>query len=149
MRQALTVEGRNALQALDILATANVDLAKRVAGSSWLAGGVTKDGWLSPADAGVARRNGRRACQSRLPAYPWLANDEGLTISYVLKILRESPAAAETLLGFPWLADGVTEMEAITVKYLSEVSDRNADARCGAYRHAILENPGEPGTLWR
>ena len=127
MRQALTLEGRNTLQALDILATANVDLAKRVAGSSWLAYGVSKGGWLSLRTlASLAEMDAELA--GLVAGYPWLANDEGLIVSYVLKISQESPAAAETLLGLPWLADGVSDMEADALKYLSRISGKNADA---------------------
>ena len=127
VRQALTVEGRNALQALDILATANVDFAMRVAGSSWLADGVTKDDWLSMRTlASLAESDVELA--GLVAGLPGFANDEGLIVSYILKILRESPAAAETLLGLPWLADGITDMEADALKHLSQLSGRNGDA---------------------
>ena len=123
MRQALTVEGRNALQALDILATANVGLAKRVAGFSWLADGVTKDDWLSLRTlAELAEMD------AELAGLMALVGDEELTVGYILKILRESPAAAETLLGLPWLADGVSDVEADALKHLSRISGKNSDA---------------------
>ena len=123
VRQALTLEGRNALQALDILATANVDLAKRVADFSWLADGVAKDGWLS-----LRTLASLAATDVELAGLLSHVGDEELTVSYILKILWESPATAETLLGLPWLADGVTEMEAIALRYLSQISGRNGDA---------------------
>ena len=146
IRPALTAESRNALQALDILATANVDLAKRVASSSWLADGMTKDEWLSLRTlASLAATDAELA--GLVASLPWLANDEGLIVSYVLKIFRESPAAVETLLGFPWLVDGVTDMEAITVKYLSEISGRNADAAAAIIAMPFLKTLESRDTL--
>ena len=146
MRQALTGDSHNVLQALDILAMANGDLAKRVSGSSWLADGVTKDEWLSLRTlASLAETD--EGLAGLVAGLPWLANDEGLIVSYVLKILRESPAAADTLLGFPWLADGVNEMEAITVKYLSEISGRNADAAAAIIAMPFLKTLETRDTL--
>ena len=120
MRHALTAEGSNALQALDILATANVDLAKRVAGFSWLSDGVTKDDWLSLRGlASLAEADAELA--GLVAGYPWLAGAEGLSVDQLRDILRESPAALEALLGFPWLAGGMTEDEKRTVSSLLEI----------------------------
>ena len=146
MRQDLTLEGRNALQALDILANANVDLAKRVAGSSWLADGVTKDGWLSLRTlASLAATDAELI--GLLAGLSWLDNDKGLTVSYILKILRESPAAAGPLLGFPWLADGVDEMEADALRHLSRISGRNGDAAAAIIAMPFLKTLESRDTL--
>ena len=116
-RQALTVESRNALQSLDILATADADLAKRVAGFSWLADGVTKDEWLSLRGlASLAEADAELA--GLVAGYPWLAGAEGLSAQHLRDILRESPAALETLTSFPWLADGLNEHETLAVDSL-------------------------------
>ena len=117
VRQALTLEGRNALQALDILATADADLAKRVASFSWLADGVSKDEWLSLRTLALLASTDVELADL-IAGYPWLAGAEGLSVDQLRDILRESPAAVETLLDFPWLADGVTEHEKRAVSSL-------------------------------
>ena len=146
VRQALTLEGRNALQALDILATANVDLAKRVAGFSWLADGMTRREWLSLRTLAWLAATDEELVDI-VAGSSWLADDKGLIFSYILKILRESPAVAETLLGFPWLADGVNEMEADALKHLSRMSGRNADAAAALIAMPFLETLESRDTL--
>ena len=117
MQQTLTAEGRNTLQALDILATADAGLAKRVAGFSWLADGVTKDDWLSLRGlASLAEADAELA--GLVVGFPWLAGAEGLSAQQLRDILRESPAALETLTSFPWLADGLNEHEMLAVDSL-------------------------------
>ena len=48
-----------------------------------------------------------------------MTNDERNAAFYLREILRANPAAAETVLGYPWLADGVTGGEERTLWGLS------------------------------
>ena len=47
-----------------------------------------------------------------------MTEDEERAVRYLREILREDTTVAETLLGFPWLADGVTKDEAWAVTHL-------------------------------
>ena len=88
---------------------------------------MTKDEWLSLRTlASLAATDVELA--GLVAGLLWLAGAEGLSVDQLRDILREYPTDVETLLGFPWLADGVNEMEAIALKYLSRISVRNADA---------------------
>ena len=50
-----------------------------------------------------------------------MTEDERRAVNSLQRILREDAAVGETLLGFPWLADGVTEHESWGIDYLEGV----------------------------
>ena len=49
-----------------------------------------------------------------------MTEDESRAVRNLREILREAPSVAETLLGFPWLDDGVTEDESYAIYHLRE-----------------------------